>query len=204
MLVTDLLVESLPRRPRRRVHRRHGGRARPDRGGPRALGGGDAALLRPFEGPRARRGRDARREARGASRPTSRARSAASRWSSSGGGAASSSPAAATPSARTPPNFKRDEDGTIGPSRPRSPTEVCDEVRQADAGPRSAASASSSAAPAIRTARTSSRSSSPIPSGSPARTCGMGDLYERRSKRGNVFFSCNRYPDCTFAAWDRP
>ncbi|MDQ3265605.1 MAG: topoisomerase DNA-binding C4 zinc finger domain-containing protein [Myxococcota bacterium] len=32
----------------------------------------------------------------------------------------------------------------------------------------------------------------------------MGYLTERRSRRGKIFFGCNRYPDCKFAAWDRP
>jgi DNA topoisomerase-1 len=34
--------------------------------------------------------------------------------------------------------------------------------------------------------------------------CGKGELTERRTKRGKTFFGCNRYPDCTFATWDRP
>ncbi len=34
--------------------------------------------------------------------------------------------------------------------------------------------------------------------------CGQGELAERRSRRGKTFFSCNRYPACTFALWDRP
>ncbi|HZN92557.1 MAG TPA: type I DNA topoisomerase [Myxococcales bacterium] len=33
----------------------------------------------------------------------------------------------------------------------------------------------------------------------------MGYLTERRARRaGKIFFGCNRYPDCSFAAWDRP
>jgi DNA topoisomerase-1 len=31
-----------------------------------------------------------------------------------------------------------------------------------------------------------------------------GDIVEKRSKRGKVFFGCSRYPDCTFATWDKP
>jgi DNA topoisomerase-1 len=31
-----------------------------------------------------------------------------------------------------------------------------------------------------------------------------GDLLEKTSKRGKVFYGCNRYPDCSFATWDRP
>jgi len=31
-----------------------------------------------------------------------------------------------------------------------------------------------------------------------------GELVEKRSKRGRVFYSCNRYPDCNYAVWDFP
>ena len=34
--------------------------------------------------------------------------------------------------------------------------------------------------------------------------CKQGEIVERKSKKGRVFFSCNRYPDCKFALWDRP
>jgi DNA topoisomerase-1 len=34
--------------------------------------------------------------------------------------------------------------------------------------------------------------------------CGQGEIAERRSKRGKTFYGCTRYPDCTFAVWDRP
>ncbi len=31
-----------------------------------------------------------------------------------------------------------------------------------------------------------------------------GSLVQKTSKRGKVFYGCNRYPDCTFAIWDKP
>jgi len=31
-----------------------------------------------------------------------------------------------------------------------------------------------------------------------------GQLCEKRTKKGKVFFSCTNYPSCTFAIWDRP
>jgi DNA topoisomerase-1 len=31
-----------------------------------------------------------------------------------------------------------------------------------------------------------------------------GDVVEKSSKRGKIFYGCNRYPKCTFASWDRP
>ncbi|MBU1162878.1 MAG: type I DNA topoisomerase [Proteobacteria bacterium] len=37
----------------------------------------------------------------------------------------------------------------------------------------------------------------------PEKGC-TGEIVERRSKRGKIFYGCNRYPDCTFALWDKP
>lgn len=34
--------------------------------------------------------------------------------------------------------------------------------------------------------------------------CEKGEIVERHSKRGKIFYSCNRYPDCDFAMWDKP
>ncbi len=34
--------------------------------------------------------------------------------------------------------------------------------------------------------------------------CKQGDMTERRSKRGKIFYSCNRYPECEFALWEKP
>ncbi|MGV1100455.1 type I DNA topoisomerase [Thiovibrio sp. JS02] len=31
-----------------------------------------------------------------------------------------------------------------------------------------------------------------------------GEIIQKISKRGKVFYSCSRYPKCTFALWDRP
>jgi DNA topoisomerase-1 len=48
------------------------------------------------------------------------------------------------------------------------------------------------------------KSSKPFSIGVACPSCKEGYLTERRSRRGKVFFGCNRYPDCNFAAWDRP
>jgi DNA topoisomerase-1 len=37
----------------------------------------------------------------------------------------------------------------------------------------------------------------------PEEGCG-GDIVQKISKRGKVFYSCDRYPKCTFAIWDKP
>ncbi|MFO7748690.1 MAG: type I DNA topoisomerase [Desulfobacteraceae bacterium] len=37
----------------------------------------------------------------------------------------------------------------------------------------------------------------------PVKEC-TGTILEKRSRRGKIFYGCNRYPDCTFASWDMP
>jgi DNA topoisomerase-1 len=34
--------------------------------------------------------------------------------------------------------------------------------------------------------------------------CHEGQMVEKRSGRGKVFYSCDRYPACTFSVWNRP
>lgn len=34
--------------------------------------------------------------------------------------------------------------------------------------------------------------------------CEKGEIIEKVSKRGKVFYGCNQYPDCDFALWDKP
>ncbi|HZN55277.1 MAG TPA: type I DNA topoisomerase [Candidatus Polarisedimenticolaceae bacterium] len=34
--------------------------------------------------------------------------------------------------------------------------------------------------------------------------CGKGRIVERKSKRGKVFYGCDRYPDCGFVLWNKP
>lgn len=44
----------------------------------------------------------------------------------------------------------------------------------------------------------------PVDLGLKCPDCGEGNLIERKSRRGKVFFGCDRYPDCKFASWNRP
>ena len=37
----------------------------------------------------------------------------------------------------------------------------------------------------------------------PQKDC-SGEIVERSSKRGKLFYGCNRFPECTFATWDKP
>jgi DNA topoisomerase-1 len=44
----------------------------------------------------------------------------------------------------------------------------------------------------------------PVPLGIKCPTCGVGDLAERRTKRGRTFYGCLRYPDCEYSTWNKP
>jgi DNA topoisomerase-1 len=37
----------------------------------------------------------------------------------------------------------------------------------------------------------------------PRAACG-GDIIERRSRRGKVFYGCSNYPKCDFVSWNKP
>jgi DNA topoisomerase I len=37
----------------------------------------------------------------------------------------------------------------------------------------------------------------------PEKDC-EGELVQRTSKRGKIFYGCSRFPECTFATWDKP
>ena len=34
--------------------------------------------------------------------------------------------------------------------------------------------------------------------------CHQGEVVEKRSKRGRVFYGCSRYPECNYVSWDKP
>jgi DNA topoisomerase-1 len=44
----------------------------------------------------------------------------------------------------------------------------------------------------------------PVPTGVACPDCGQGEIVEKRSRSGKTFYSCNRYPQCKFATWERP
>ena len=44
----------------------------------------------------------------------------------------------------------------------------------------------------------------PFTLGVPCPQCGQGELAEKRSRRGKIFYSCTRWPECDFALWDKP
>ncbi len=44
----------------------------------------------------------------------------------------------------------------------------------------------------------------PVDLGIKCPECKEGDLKERKSRWGKVFYGCDRYPECKFASWDKP
>jgi DNA topoisomerase-1 len=44
----------------------------------------------------------------------------------------------------------------------------------------------------------------PVSTGIVCPICHQGELTEKKSRYCKIFYSCNRYPDCKFAAWDPP
>ncbi len=49
------------------------------------------------------------------------------------------------------------------------------------------------------------KNAKPFPIGVPCLKEGcIGQVVERRSKRGRTFYGCNRYPECDFVSWNKP
>ena len=44
----------------------------------------------------------------------------------------------------------------------------------------------------------------PFTLGVPCPKCGTGELAEKKSRKGKIFYSCTRWPDCDYALWDKP
>jgi DNA topoisomerase-1 len=58
--------------------------------------------------------------------------------------------------------------------------------------------------PECRNTRNLSASGGSAKTGVVCPQCKQGEIVEKRSKKGRVFYSCNRYPECEFALWDKP
>jgi len=109
----------------------------------------------------------------------------------------------AYPECKSTTNFKRDEDGKIVPVE----EEVVDEVCEKCGAPmkmrfgRYGKFLGCSAYPECKNVRSLNR---PQPTGVKCPDCKEGEIMEKKSRGGKIFFSCGRYPECRFATWDRP
>jgi len=114
------------------------------------------------------------------------------------------------PECRFTRNYVRDEKGRLQPVEPppnQESDETCEKcgkamvIRQGKFGPFLACSGY----PECRNTRS-------LSSGGEAEDTGVdcpepgceGRLVRKMSKRGKVFYGCNRYPDCKYALWDKP
>ena len=104
-------------------------------------------------------------------------------------------------------NFSRDEDGQIRMQAPEDTGEVCDkcDAPMVYKFGRFGKFLGCSNYPDCKTVRSLNK---PVPLGITCPKdplgCGEGELVQKVSRRGKVFFSCNRYPKCEFASWEKP
>jgi DNA topoisomerase-1 len=104
-------------------------------------------------------------------------------------------------------NFSRDDQGQIKMEEPETTDEVCEKcgAPMAYKYGKFGKFLGCSNYPECKNVKSLNK---PIPLGikcPPAPLgCGEGELVQKISRRGKVFYSCNRYPDCTFASWERP
>jgi len=107
------------------------------------------------------------------------------------------------PDCKATANFTRDEDGKIEIAKEETTDEVCDQCgrpMQVRFG-RYGKSLGCSGYPECKNVHSTVR---PVPTGVSCPECREGEIMEKRSRRGKVFYSCGRYPQCRFATWDRP
>jgi DNA topoisomerase-1 len=107
-------------------------------------------------------------------------------------------------------NYTRDEKGriqTVEPPPEAATDQVCGKcgqsmvLRQGKFGPFLACSGY----PDCKNTQSVTVAGSPQETGVSCPESGCtGMLVQKMSKRGKVFYGCNRYPDCTFAIWDKP
>jgi DNA topoisomerase-1 len=107
------------------------------------------------------------------------------------------------PDCKSTANFVRDADGRIDFAKEESTDERCEKCgrpMQVRFG-RFGKFLGCSGYPECKTVRSTAK---PIPTGVQCPDCHEGEIVEKRSRRGKVFFSCGRYPECRFATWQRP
>ncbi len=107
------------------------------------------------------------------------------------------------PECKNTKNFSRDADGNIQVEETQQIDEKCEQCgrpMQIRFG-RYGKFLGCSGYPECKSVRPLVR---PVPTGVSCPDCGEGEIMEKRSRTGKTFYSCNRYPQCKFATWERP
>jgi DNA topoisomerase-1 len=107
------------------------------------------------------------------------------------------------PECKSTKNFTRDDEGKVQVVNEQVTDEVCENCgrpMQVRFG-RYGKFLGCTGYPECKTVRSLVR---PVPTGVSCPECKEGEILEKRSRRGKVFFSCSRFPACRFATWDRP
>jgi DNA topoisomerase-1 len=107
------------------------------------------------------------------------------------------------PECKQTSNFTRDADGTVRVVEETLTDEKCEKCgrpMQVRFG-RFGKFLGCSGYPECRNVQSLNR---PVPTGVACPQCKEGQIMEKRSRGGKLFFSCGRYPECKFATWDRP
>ena len=111
------------------------------------------------------------------------------------------------PECKSTRNFTRDDQGQIVPQDKEETMtdEVCEECgkpMQVRFG-RYGKFLGCSGYPECKTIKKVGQAA-PVSLGIACPDCEEGDLQQKHSRRGKIFYSCGRYPKCKFALWDKP
>ncbi|HEX9443765.1 MAG TPA: type I DNA topoisomerase, partial [Candidatus Binatia bacterium] len=107
------------------------------------------------------------------------------------------------PECKSTKNFTRGENGAIDPVKEEEVNETCEQcgrpmmLRWGKYG----RFLGCSGYPECKNIRGLEK---PVDTGVECPECKQGSLQQRKSRRGKIFYSCGRYPDCKFAVWDKP
>jgi len=109
----------------------------------------------------------------------------------------------AYPNCKSTKNFNRDDKGEITVAAEEAVNENCDQcgrpmlLRWGKYGK----FLGCSGYPECKTIRPLQK---PVDLGIKCPDCKEGDIKERKSRWGKLFYGCDRYPECKFASWDKP
>ncbi len=107
------------------------------------------------------------------------------------------------PQCKSTKNFKRDEDGAVRVAVEEEVNETCEQcgrpmlLRWGKFG----RFLGCSGYPECKNIQPLEK---PVDLGVKCPECKEGNLKERKSRWGKVFYGCDRYPECKFACWDKP